>query len=254
MRRPPPSDAPAPAALAAQVQAGQVRAVARLISLLENREPAGEAAFRRLPPSLKPALVVGITGYPGAGKSTLIAQLARAYRRQSATVGIVAVDASSPFTGGALLGDRIRMQDQAQDAGLFIRSMATRGQRGGLARTTRETVRVLEAAGYAVILIETAGVGQIELGIAAVAPVVVAVITPGLGDEIQAMKAGLFEAAHLVVVNKADQPGADATIRDLQDWVPLVLLTSALTGEGIPALLDAIAAQSRHVSSISRTF
>lgn len=231
--------------LVEQVQAGQVRAVSRLISLLENQDAEGEAAYRRLPPSPRRALVVGITGYPGVGKSTLIDQLARAYRRQGKKVGIVAVDTSSPFTGGALLGDRIRMQDHAQDPGIFIRSMATRGQQGGLARTTRETVRVLEAAGYEVILVETVGVGQLDLDIAAVAPVVVVVVAPGLGDEIQAMKAGLFEAAHIVVVNKGDRESADGTVRDLKEWVPLVVRTSALKGEGISDLLEAVAERHR---------
>lgn len=234
-----------PTTLAEQVQAGQIRAVSRLISLLENQAPEGQATFRRLPPGGRKPLVVGITGYPGAGKSTLIDQLARAYRHQGKKVGIVAVDTSSPFTGGALLGDRIRMQDHAQDPGIFIRSMATRGHRGGLARTTRETVLVLEAAGYEVILIETVGVGQLDMDIAAVAPIVVAVVAPGLGDEIQAMKAGLFEAAHIVVVNKGDRESADATVRDLREWVPQVLRTSALKGEGIPELVEAIAERHR---------
>ncbi len=234
-----------PAALAKQVQAGQVRAVSRLITLLENQAPEGRATFRKLPPRGRQALLIGITGYPGAGKSTLIDQLARAYRQQGKQVGIVAVDTSSPFTGGALLGDRIRMQDHAQDPGIYIRSMATRGQQGGLAKTTGETVRVLEAAGYEVILIETVGVGQLDMDIAAVAPIVVAVVAPGLGDEVQAMKAGLFEAAHLVVVNKGDREGADATVRDLKEWVPQVLRTVALKGDGIPELVDAIAERHR---------
>lgn len=238
-----------PATLAEQVRTGQIRAVSRLISLLENQAPEGQATLRMLHPGGRKALVIGITGYPGAGKSTLIDQLARAYRHQGKKVGIVAVDTSSPFTGGALLGDRIRMQDHAQDPGIFIRSMATRGQRGGLARTTRETVLVLEAAGYEVILIETVGVGQLDMDIAKAAPIVVAVVAPGLGDEVQAMKAGLFEVAHIVVVNKGDRENADATARDLQEWLPRVVRTVAIKGEGVPELIEAIADHQRTIKN-----
>src|SRR5437016_6674497 len=163
-----------PIALAEHVKAGNVRAVSRLITLLENQEPVGQAALERLNGSPRPAAVIGVTGYPGSGKSTLIDQLIGAYRRQGKKVGIVAVDTTSPVTGGAILGDRIRMQDHSLDGGVFIRSMATRGQRGGLARTTGETVRVLEAAGYDVILLETVGVGQVEGDIVEAAQTVVA--------------------------------------------------------------------------------
>lgn len=216
--------------------------VSRLITLLENQAPAGLAALQWLAPPAQPAAVIGITGYPGAGKSTLIDQLTTIYRRQSKKVGILAVDTSSPITGGAILGDRIRMQDHALDPGVFIRSMATRGQHGGLAQATREAMKVLESAGYDVILVETVGVGQEEGDIAKAAQTVVAVVAPGLGDEVQAMKAGLLEVAHIVVVNKGDRENADETVRDLQDWVPIVILTVATKGKGIPELVEAIAA------------
>jgi LAO/AO transport system kinase len=234
-----------PIALADQVKTGEARAISRLITLLENQEPAGMAAMQQLEPFTRRAAVIGITGYPGAGKSTLIDHLATAYRRQGKRVGIVAVDVTSPRSGGALLGDRVRMQDHSLDDGVFIRSMATRGQYGGLARPTRETVRVLEAAGYEVVLVETVGVGQAEVGVADVVQTVVAVVAPGLGDEVQAMKAGLLEMAHIVVVNKADREGADATVKDLQEWVARVVRTVATKGEGLVELVEAIAEHQR---------
>ena len=236
-----------PVTLANRVKAGESRAVSRLITLLENQEPVGQAALERLNGSPRQGAVIGITGYPGAGKSTLIDQLVTAYRRRGKKVGIVAVDTTSPRTGGALLGDRIRMQDHAVDGGVFIRSMATRGERGGLARATRDAVRVLEAAGYDVILVETVGVGQLETDVADVAPTVVAVVAPGLGDEVQAMKAGLLETAHIVVVNKGDRDGADATVKDLQEWHSRVVRTVAIKGDGIPELIEAIAEHQRMV-------
>jgi len=236
-----------PVTLAEHVKTGNVRAVSRLITLLESQEPVGEAALERLNGFQRRAGVIGITGYPGTGKSTLIDQLVTAYRRQGMKVGIVAVDVTSPRTGGALLGDRIRMQDHAGDSGVFIRSMATRGERGGLARATRGAVQVLEAAGYDVILVETVGVGQLETDVADVAPTVVAVVAPGLGDEIQAMKAGLLETAHIVVVNKGDRDGADTTVKDLQEWHSKVVRTMALKGVGIPELIEAIAEHQRLV-------
>jgi len=242
-----------PGALAERVKAGEVRAVARLITLLENREPTGLAALLRLDASTRRASIIGITGYPGAGKSTLIDQLATAYRRQGKKVGIVAVDTTSPITRGAILGDRIRMLDHSLDAGVFIRSMATRGRHGGLAGSTRETVQVLEAAGYDVIFVETVGVGQDEVDVAALAQTVVVVVAPGLGDEVQAMKAGLLEVAHIVVVNKGDRQSADATIQDLKEWVPKVVRTVAVKGEGIPELITAIAEHQRLVELQAKT-
>lgn len=234
-----------PSELAERVKAGDVRAVSRLITLLENAEPAGVTALEKLGSSNRRAAVIGITGYPGAGKSTLIDQLAAVYRRQGKRVGIVAVDTTSPITGGAILGDRIRMQGHSLDDGVFIRSMATRGQHGGLARATRETVQVLEAAGYDMILVETVGVGQDEVDVADVAQTVVAVVAPGWGDEVQAMKAGLLEVAHIVVVNKGDREGADSTVRDLSEWVSKVIRTVAIKGEGVPELIEAIAERQR---------
>lgn len=229
-----------PSALAAKVKAGEVRAVSRLITLLESGDPAGAAALRELATTPRRAVVIGITGYPGSGKSTLIAQLATAYRQQGRKIGILAVDTSSPITGGAILGDRIRMLEHATDEAVYIRSMATRGHQGGVARATADAVRVLAAASYDVILIETTGIGQSEVAVAEVAQIVVVVVAPGLGDEIQAMKAGVLEVAHIVVVNKGDREGADRTIQDLQGWVPLVLRTVATKGEGIPELVAAI--------------
>ncbi|HJU05261.1 MAG TPA: methylmalonyl Co-A mutase-associated GTPase MeaB [Nitrospiraceae bacterium] len=232
-------------ALTKRVIAGDVRAVSRLITLLENQDPSRHAALMRLDSIPARATVIGITGYPGAGKSTLVNQLVMAYRRQGHTVGVLAVDMSSPLTGGAILGDRIRMQDHALDNGVYIRSMATRGRHGGLAPATKEAVRVLDAAGYGIILVETIGVGQDDVEIRDTAQVVVAVVAPGLGDEIQAMKAGLLEMADLIVVNKGDREGADLTLLDLRECHPHVLRTVAPKSEGLPELLEAIAARRR---------
>jgi LAO/AO transport system kinase len=230
---------------AERVKAGNIRAISRLITLLENQNPDGAAMLRLLGSGSHRAAVIGITGYPGAGKSTVVAQLVGAYRRLSMKVGVLAVDISSPVTGGALLGDRIRMQEHTLDHGVYIRSMATRGHRGGLAQTTSDAALVLEAAGYDVILIETIGVGQNEVDVVDITHTVVAVVAPGLGDEVQAMKAGLLEVAHIVVVNKGDLAGADTTLRDLREWCPSVIRTVATTGEGIPGLVAAIAEQQR---------
>ncbi len=228
-------------ALADRVKVGNVRAVSRMITLLENQDPAGAAILRLLGSGSHRAAVIGITGYPGAGKSTVVAQLVAAYRRLGMKVGVLAVDVSSPVTGGALLGDRIRMQEHTLDPNVYIRSMATRGHHGGLAHATSDAALVLAAAGYDVILIETIGVGQDEVDILDVAQTVVAVVAPGLGDEIQAMKAGLLEVAHIVVLNKGDYPGAEMALRDLGEWCPLVLRTVATKGEGVPELVAAIA-------------
>ena len=234
--------------LAEQVRGGNVRAVSRLISLLENH-PGGREGLRFLNSTSQGTRIIGVTGYPGAGKSTVVDRLVSFYRRQGLKVGVLAVDISSSVTGGALLGDRIRMQEHALDQGVYIRSMATRGHHGGLAQATGDATLVLKAAGYDVILVETIGVGQNEADIVDLAHIVAAVVAPNLGDEVQAMKAGLLEVAHIIVVNKGDLPGADDTLRDLRGWCPTVLRTVATTGEGIPELAAAMVAyqQSRAV-------
>jgi LAO/AO transport system kinase len=234
-----------------QVSTGNVRAVSRLITLLENHDRDGTAALDLLVSSSSHAAVIGITGYPGAGKSTVVAQLITAYRRLGVQVGVLAVDISSPVTGGALLGDRIRMQEHTLDQKVYIRSMATRGQHGGLSAATRGATSVLKAAGYEIILIETIGVGQNEVDVLDIADTVVAVVAPGLGDEVQAMKAGLLEVAHIVVVNKSDLAGSDTTLRDLMDCCPTVLQTIATSGKGISDLVAAIAEHQQGQSSSS---
>jgi LAO/AO transport system kinase len=236
--------------LIARARRGDRRATARLLSIVENDEPSAAAIMRELYRKAGKARVIGITGPPGGGKSTLVNRLAGAYREGGARVAIVAVDPSSPFTGGALLGDRIRMQERALDDGTFIRSMATRGHPGGLARATDRVVNVLDALGTEVVLLETVGVGQEEVDVARVAETVCLVTVPGLGDDIQAIKAGVLEIADVLVVNKADRPGADDVARDLaqmlslakdREWKPPIVRTSATTGDGIPQLVDAIA-------------
>ncbi|RMH03489.1 MAG: methylmalonyl Co-A mutase-associated GTPase MeaB [Nitrospirae bacterium] len=222
---------------------GNQRAVARFLSLVESEDPEAVSTVHSLNRGATWAPVIGITGYPGVGKSTLVNQLIRLYRRQDKKVGVLAIDPSSSRTGGALLGDRIRMQEHATDPGVFIRSMATRGHHGGLAQRTQDVVQALPALGYDIIIIETVGVGQGEIDIVTVANVVVAVLAPGLGDDIQAMKAGLLEIAHIVVVNKKDLKGADTALRYLKEWVPCVIPTQALTGEGVEEVASAIAAR-----------
>ena len=237
--------------LLARAREGDKRALARILSAVENDEPRAADILRELYPKTGRARIVGVTGPPGGGKSTLVNRLAGAYREQGERVAIVAVDPSSPFSGGALLGDRIRMQERALDEGLFIRSMASRGHAGGLARTTARVVNVLDAIGYSVVLVETVGVGQEEVDVVRVVDTVCLVTVPGLGDDIQAIKAGVLEIADILVVNKADRPGADETARDLAqmltlgklrtEWKPPILRTVAATGEGVPDLVSAIA-------------
>ncbi|MEX2046635.1 MAG: methylmalonyl Co-A mutase-associated GTPase MeaB [Chloroflexota bacterium] len=233
-----------------RARAGDKRATARLLSVVENDDPGAADAMRALYPLTGHAEIVGITGPPGGGKSTLVNRLAGAYRATHERVAVVAVDPSSPFTGGAILGDRIRMRERFLDEGLFIRSMASRGHAGGLARATSRIVNVLDALGYGVVLVETVGVGQEEVEVVRVADTVCLVTVPGLGDDIQAIKAGVLEIADVLVVNKADRPGADETARDLAQmltlgaprvaWKPPIIRTVAATGEGTDELVAAI--------------
>ncbi len=233
---------------------GEKRAVARLISVIEDDEPRAREALAQLYPHTGQAHIVGVTGATGTGKSTLVNEMAKEYRRRGRTVGIVAVDPTSPFSGGAFLGDRIRMRDLFTDPGIFIRSMATRGSLGGLARATADVVKVLDAAGYQVIFVETVGAGQVEVDIARTAHTVIVVEAPGLGDEVQAIKAGIPEIADIFVVNKADREGADKTVLALQmmldlnlssrsggaEWLPPIHKTIALSGEGVGAVVEAV--------------
>jgi LAO/AO transport system kinase len=241
----------AAADLVAKARGGDKRAIARLLTVVENEESGAADALRELYPQTGHAIVIGVTGPPGGGKSTLVNRLAGAYRESGQRVAVVAVDPSSPFSGGALLGDRIRMSERFLDDGLFIRSMASRGHSGGLARTTSRVVNVLDAIGYGVVLVETVGVGQEEVEVIRVVDTVVLVTVPGLGDDIQAIKAGVLEIADVLVVNKADRPGADETARDLAQmlslgklrttWKPPIVRTVAATGESVPQLVEAIA-------------
>jgi LAO/AO transport system kinase len=230
--------------------AGDRRALARVVTLIENGAPQARELLAQVHTRGGHAHIVGLTGSPGAGKSTLVMQLARELLRRGQRVGVVAVDPSSPFTGGAILGDRIRMQDLAGNPNLYIRSMASRGSLGGLAATTRDVVRALDAAAFDTVLIETVGAGQAEVEIVRAAQTVVVVTVPGMGDDIQAIKAGILEIADVFVVNKADRPGADQTAAELRmllsldehrkerEWRVPIVKTSALGGEGIDALAD----------------
>jgi len=268
--------------LVEEALSGNRRALARLISQVEDNNSLAAQARSAIYSHTGHARVVGITGAPGTGKSTLASELAKAYRHAGQTVGIVAVDPTSPFTGGAILGDRIRMRDLAGDPGVFIRSMATRGSLGGLARATADVMQVLDAAGYDIILVETVGAGQSEVDIARAANTTIVVEAPGLGDEVQAIKAGILEIADVLVVNKADRDGAASTVRALQamldlgaaprtilhhgmtmtvgvpippsqspdfalPWRPPILQTVALEGRGIGEVVEAIARHQGHL-------
>ncbi|HWW08717.1 MAG TPA: methylmalonyl Co-A mutase-associated GTPase MeaB [Candidatus Acidoferrales bacterium] len=236
--------------LATRLLDGDVRALARAIRMVEERDPSIAAVLREVRGRTGRAQIIGVTGSPGSGKSTLCDQLIERWRAQGHLVGVIAVDPSSPFSGGAILGDRVRMQRHATDAGVFIRSMAARGHLGGLAGAAREAVRLLDASGRDRCLLETVGVGQSELEVMRVADTTVVVTTPVAGDAVQAMKAGILEIADIFVVNKADLPGAAKVYRDLRDlvrqtkahaaWAPPVVLASAQKGDGVDELIDLI--------------
>jgi LAO/AO transport system kinase len=234
-------------ALVAAARDGDARSLARLVSLVENASPELRPVMRAIAPYTGHAHAIGLTGSPGVGKSTVTAALVRAYRARDLRVGVIAVDPTSPFTGGALLGDRVRMQDHAIDRGVFIRSMASRGHLGGLAVAAPQALRILDAAGFDVICVETVGVGQAEVEIASLADSTLVIAAPGMGDSIQAAKAGILEIADVFVVNKSDRPGAQDVVRDLRNmlamvrhpegaWKPPIVSVAATTGEGIDEL------------------
>jgi LAO/AO transport system kinase len=233
--------------LVARARKGEPRAIARLITLIENASPQLRQVMAALNPLAGKARVIGLTGAPGVGKSTSTNALVRAFRGQDLRVGVLAVDPSSPFTGGALLGDRVRMQDHASDPGVFIRSMASRGHLGGLAWAAPQAIRVLDAAGCDVVLVETVGVGQAEVEIASLADSTIVLVSPGMGDSIQAAKAGILEIADVFVVNKADRDGAQQVVRDLRNmialaapegWRPPIVPTVAVKDEGVADVIE----------------
>ncbi len=234
-----------------RIRSGDSRALARGITAVENRAPESLELLKALFPYTGHARIIGLTGAPGAGKSTLVDQLAKEYRKQDKTVGIVAVDPTSPYTGGAILGDRIRMQSHYADPGIYIRSMATRGSLGGLAGTTSDVATVLDASGRDLVLIETVGVGQDEVDIVRLAEVTVVILVPGMGDDVQTIKAGIMEIADVFVINKSDREGAERVEREIRamqtiatredNWTPPIIKTVATDGTGIAELAGAIA-------------
>jgi LAO/AO transport system kinase len=236
--------------LVADVRAGRPRALARAISIVEDHSSDSVELLKALFPYSGKAAVIGITGAPGAGKSTLVDQIARGYRKQGKTIGIIAVDPTSPFSGGAILGDRIRMQSHYSDPGIYIRSMATRGSLGGLAGTTADVATVIDASGRDLVMIETVGVGQDEVDIVSLADVTVVVLVPGMGDDVQTIKAGIMEIADVFVINKADRDGAERVEREIRamqslsirgdNWTPPIVKTVASEGMGITDLVTAI--------------
>lgn len=233
-----------------QLRAGDPRALARAISTVENRTPGWSEVLKALFPHSGHARILGLTGPPGAGKSTLVDQLARHYRKENRTVGIIAVDPTSPYTGGAILGDRIRMQEHFSDPGIYIRSMATRGSLGGLARTTADVATVLDASGRDLVMIETVGVGQDEVDIVRLADITIVILVPGMGDDVQTIKAGIMEIADIFVINKCDRDGAERVEREIRalqslavrsdHWTPPIVKTVASEGAGIVELAAAI--------------
>ena len=236
--------------LVRRIRAGELRALSRAISTVEDRTPESTELLKALFPYSGNALLIGLTGSPGAGKSTLVDQVAREYRKQGKTIGIVAVDPTSPFSGGAILGDRIRMQSHYADAGIYIRSMATRGSLGGLASTTADVATVLDASGRDLVMIETVGVGQDEVDIVRLADVTIVVLVPGMGDDVQTIKAGIMEIADIFVINKSDREGAERVEREVRamqslamrkdNWTPPIVKTVASDGTGITELLAAV--------------
>jgi LAO/AO transport system kinase len=252
------NDAAAPSELLDAARAGDRASLARVLSLVERGGPAARAIGRLTHPLGGAAYAVGITGAPGAGKSTLTNALVTQIRDGGSPVAVLAIDLSSPFLGGAILGDRVRMQDHTGDAGVYIRSMATRGHLGGLSLATLEAIRALDATGWPWIMVETVGVGQIEVEVAGAADTTVVVLNPGWGDAVQANKAGLLEIADIFVINKADRPGADEARRDLDrmldlttesGWRPPIIATTAVTGEGVAELWSAIRAHRDHLTT-----
>jgi LAO/AO transport system kinase len=240
-----------------RVRSGDVRALARAISTIEDNSAQASQLMKALFRHSGHATVIGLTGAPGAGKSTLVDQLAREYRKQEKTIGIVAVDPTSPYTGGAILGDRIRMQAHHADTGIYIRSMATRGFLGGLAPATADVATLLDAAGKDLVLIETVGVGQDEIDIVRLADVTVVMLVPGMGDDVQTIKAGIMEIADIFVINKSDREGADRVEREIRamqtlairgdDWMPPIVRTVATDGTGVPELAQTIASYRQYL-------
>ena len=245
-----------------RLRAGDARALARAISTVENRAPGWAELLKALFPHTGKARIIGLTGSPGAGKSTLVDQLAKHCRKENHTVGIIAVDPSSPYTGGAILGDRIRMQDHFSDSGIYIRSMATRGSLGGLARTTADVATILDASGRDLVMIETVGVGQDEIDIVRLAEITVVILVPGMGDDVQTIKAGIMEIADIFVINKSDREGAERVEREIRalqslvmrndHWTPPIVKTVASEGAGIQGLAAAIAQYEAYLKKENR--
>ncbi len=248
--------------LVTRLRSGNLRALSRAISIVEDRTPESTELLKALFAFSGNATLLGLTGSPGAGKSTLVDQVAREYRKQGKTIGIVAVDPTSPFSGGAILGDRIRMQSHYADPGIYIRSMATRGSLGGLASTTADVATVLDASGRDLVMIETVGVGQDEVDIVRLADVTVVVLVPGMGDDVQTIKAGIMEIADIFVINKADREGAERVEREIRamqslalrhdNWVPPIVKTVASDGTGIAEVVEAIAKYGQYLEQGDR--